>query len=203
MNTEWVAEVPVNVMLDSIFPYLISYHLVGKGYTPTDLTNEHLSQLGGRWKISQKDAKNKSTSTSDVFDTTLLHALYAHTEVLEARRGGRRAAGTSFSATTMNHLTATDNTFEGTNYPAYNPKTHHLKELERNYFGLPPYALHRTAEGIVYQARKPFEGIMGGRFGDLGPTEKEEEEEEEKSHVEKTEVKVQNHKYVQTKQSNP
>ena len=193
MNTEWMEEVPVNVMLDSIFPYLISYHLVTKGLTPNDVNNEHLNALGSRWKISASTIKNKAASPSDVFDLNLLQALYAQTEVLDSRRAGRRVGGgnTSMLSADKVHALQTIDTYDSFAPTGKNQK---FKELERNYFGLPIYALNRTAEGIVYQARKPYDGLAG-RFTDLGPKEEQDEKEEEKSLVEKTEVKTQNHRY--------
>jgi len=194
MNTEWIEEVPINVMLDSIFPYLLSYHIIAKGTTPNDVNNEHLLALSSRWKVGALKSKSNSiasASQSDVFDMSLLQGLYAQTEVLDSRRAGRRGGGG-----TSNMLTATDaHTLGGVGYDSFSPivtKTHKLKELERNYFGLPPYALHRTAGGIIYQARKPYEGITG-RYDESETMQIEDEEEEEKSMVEKTEVKTQNH----------
>ena len=196
MNTEWIDEVPVNVMLDTLFPYMLSYHIVGKGTTPNDGTNDDLVTLSLRWKVSalkNKSISIASTSQSEVFDINLLQGLYAQAEILDSRRAGRRGGGG-----TSNMLTANDVHTLGMNpYDSFVPmvtKTHKLKELERNYFGLPPYALHRTAGGIIYQARKPYEGISGRE--DMETEHIEDEEEEEKSMVEKTEVKAQNHRYV-------
>ena len=191
--TDWIEEVPVNVMLDSIFPYLLSYHLVSKGSTPNDVTNEHLAALGSRWKIAPPAVKNKSmaTSLSDNMDLNYLQALYAHTEVLDSRRAGRRVGGGNSNMLTAEKV----HTLQQDSYDSFIPTTkslHKFKELERNYFGLPPYALNRTAEGIVYQARKPYEGVTSRT--DNGPREEEDEEEEEKSLEEKVEVKSTNQK---------
>eukprot|EP00603_Paraphysomonas_imperforata_P011239 CAMPEP_0114474766 /NCGR_PEP_ID=MMETSP0104-20121206/13759_1 /TAXON_ID=37642 ORGANISM="Paraphysomonas imperforata, Strain PA2" /NCGR_SAMPLE_ID=MMETSP0104 /ASSEMBLY_ACC=CAM_ASM_000202 /LENGTH=78 /DNA_ID=CAMNT_0001649177 /DNA_START=59 /DNA_END=292 /DNA_ORIENTATION=- len=78
MNTEWIEEVPINVMLDSIFPYLLSYHIIAKGTTPNDVNNEHLLALSSRWKVGALKSKSNSiasASQSDVFDMSLLQGL--------------------------------------------------------------------------------------------------------------------------------
>jgi hypothetical protein len=191
-------EVPVNVMLDSVFPYILSYHIVSKGSTPSDVSNEHLSALGSRWKItpmSKNKASSMTTNSQTEIDLNLLQALYTHSEVLDNRRGGRRVANSSMLSTDkQNTLQALDNTYDSFLPPA--KPTRKFKELERNYFGLPIYALNRTPEGIVYQARKPCDALLS-RFTDLGPRQDEEEEEEEKSLVEQIEVKATNHRYLQ------
>lgn len=196
MNTEWIEEVPVNVMLDSIFPYLMSYHFVIKGSTPSEVNNEHLIALGGKWKINASSKQSKLiTSQSDNFDLPLLQALYTHTEVLDSRRAGRRVGGGNSIMLTADkaHTLQTADKFD------FEPPTHKFKELERNYFGLPIYALDRTAEGIVYQARKPYDGVTG-RFNEMGREGGGAVggEEEAKSLVEKTEVKTQNRRWVHT-----
>ena len=198
--TDWTDGelVPVNVMLDSIFPYFITYRLLPKGSTPSDVNNEHLVTLGARWKVN--GVKNKSgslagLSLSDPFDMPLLQALYTQCEVLDSRRGGRKMAGGNSSMLTAEraHTLQPSDTYDSF-LPPPKPK---FKELDRNYFGLPIYALNRTAEGIVYQARKPYEGISG-QFSSLGAREEEYEEEEEQSLEEKIEVKATNHRYVPT-----
>lgn len=195
MNTEWIEEVPINVMLDSIFPYIQSYHLIGKGTTPSDTTNEHLIALSTKWKVGAVKTKQvglTSLSHSDMLDIGLLQGLYNHAEVLDSRRGGRRGGGGTSNMLTANDLhTLGGGPFDSFALPT---KTHKFKELDRNYFGLPPYALNRTPAGIIYQARKPYKDISGGYEDDMGTQNiANEEEEKEKKMVEKTEVKTQNH----------
>eukprot|EP00602_Paraphysomonas_sp_CaronLab_P009882 CAMPEP_0185036078 /NCGR_PEP_ID=MMETSP1103-20130426/28517_1 /TAXON_ID=36769 /ORGANISM="Paraphysomonas bandaiensis, Strain Caron Lab Isolate" /LENGTH=1549 /DNA_ID=CAMNT_0027573461 /DNA_START=157 /DNA_END=4806 /DNA_ORIENTATION=- len=127
-------------------PYMLSYGIVSKGTSPSDLTDSDFKDLANKFKIKLVDSKyNRPLSVDQI-----IRQLWNHTEHLDVRRGGRRVGNASIVVPTT-HAAADRG---GMNMSATKTK---FKELDKNYFGLPPYALNRTAEGIVYQCRKPYE----------------------------------------------
>lgn len=187
LNTQ---DVPVNVMIDSIMPYVLSYQILPKGSTPDDLNNTHLYDLGMKWKVkwnSEVKSNKKGTYATGQLDTTALMALHNHSEIFDNRRGARRPAGAILAPT---HSFA-----EHFNQHAADAKvaskTAHLNKLT-NYFGLPPYALNRTAEGIIYQCRKPYAGVANISRDELSESKRTTAEQEKKDQVQKKEKKVQN-----------
>lgn len=137
-------DIPVGVMLDTVYPYLLTYGIITKNTNSQNVKDSDLKELAGKWKLKTVDPKHgKPLQRYD-----LAQSLYAYTEMLDIRRGGRRRGG-GLPTLPSFQLSIPDDSAP--------PVTPMLK----NYFGLPPYALNRTAEGIVYQCRKPYEGLFG------------------------------------------
>ena len=133
-----------NAMLDSIYPYMLSFGIVPKGTSVDELTDSDFRELALKFKLKATDGKfNRQIPTDQ-----LIKNLYNHAEHLDMKRGGRRTA-TNVVAPQLSSAQERAVT---------NRSAVKLQELEQNYFGLPIYALNRTAEGIIYQCRKPYEG---------------------------------------------
>jgi hypothetical protein len=144
------AELSLEVMTDTIFPYLQSYGIVSKTANSHIIKESDLKDLAAKWKIKTVEPKHNRPLTK----MELAKNLYQYIDMLDMRKGGRRK-GAAGGAMSIPSLHSSDSPID-TQKPDITP-------LHRNYFGLPPYSLRRTAEGIVYQCRKPYEfGVNDG-----------------------------------------
>jgi hypothetical protein len=149
-------------MLDAILPYMISFGIVNKSSTTNDFQDTDFKDLASKFKLKIFDSKYNRPLSHDQIVKLLFH----HIEHLDFRRGGRRAGNLSIAPP------LTSPTIERTLVSSQKKK---YKELEKNYFGLPPYALNRTAEGIIYHCRKPYDDTEITR-GDSVSSKKESDQ---------------------------
>lgn len=173
-------EVSTAVMTETLLPYLQSYGIVSKGISPQNVKDSDFKELATKWKIKLIEPKTNRPYKIE----QILKMLYGHTELLDMRRGGRRKAGLlnvpSFQSTA------------DTGQQNAKPKNNFI-QLNKNYFGLPPYALNRTAEGIVYQCRKPYDDDVEGS----NSKKKEELNEENSENVHDQVGKLDGHKKIE------
>jgi hypothetical protein len=157
---ETTENVTQGAMLDAIMPYMQSFGIISKSNSAGDLQDTDFKDLAAKFKLKTIDSKyNRPLSTDQT-----IKLLYHHIEHLDMRRGGRRSANLNISVPTVTP------TAERALMTTQKKK---FKELEKNYFGLPPYALNRTAEGIIYLGRKPYDDIDISRDQDSTANKKE------------------------------
>jgi hypothetical protein len=170
-----------NIMLEAILPYAISFGVVPKGSLAEDLTDAEFRDLALKFKLKTTSGKYDRPIPTD----QMIKTLYNHAEHLDLKRNGRRPGAPAVTAPQVSP----------SQERTLSRSTKKLQELEQNYFGLPIYALNRTAEGIVYQCRKPYEGKEMARDTELA-TQKRDNDTHTKSgnQVDRTEhKKVENH----------
>lgn len=156
------AAVSNGTMLDAILPYMISFGIVSKSCSTNDFQDTDLKDLAAKFKLKISDPKYNRPLSHDQIVKLIFH----HIEHLDFRRGGRRAGNLNITVPTVSPTT------ERALVTSQKKK---YKELDKNYFGLPPYALNRTAEGIIYHCRKPYDETEIAR-GDSVSSKKESDQ---------------------------
>lgn len=177
--------VSASAMIDAIVPYMVSYGILPRPVPPGDIKESDFKELATRWKIKIIEPKHNRPLKKD----QIIKALYAQTELMEMRKGGRRH-GNILQIPDLTDIVPV----HATTGPGMSQKL--IKPLQKNYFGLPPYALNRTADGIVYQCRKPYDRGVGYIVDDDEELQKEivEQKDDLFNEVNKTEhKKSENH----------
>jgi hypothetical protein len=154
--------VPNATMLDAILPYMISFGIVSKSCTTNDFQDTDFKDLAAKFKLKVYDSKYNRPLSHDQIVKLIFH----HIEHLDFRRGGRRAGNLNITVPTVSPTTERN---------IVTSQKKKYKELDKNYFGLPPYALNRTAEGIIYHCRKPYDDTEIAR-GDSVSLKKESDQ---------------------------
>ena len=114
-------------ILENLSQHLISFGIIQKNTAVTAIKESDLKELAVKWKLRTVDSKTKKSLKRE----QVLKILHNHVEQSQSSRRDGRKSNRQDDYTDKNKI----------------------QPLKENYFGLPPWALQRTTEGIIYQGR--------------------------------------------------
>jgi hypothetical protein len=131
-----MAEVPA--VLEVLHSAMVSFGIMSRKTHPRSIQEGDLLALAERWKV-----KIPSGARMDA----IVRELHAKSVLINGLNSSYTMDGTMLGESSMDsrHI-----------YFDPNPKAPEVKPLEKNYFGLPNYALQQTPMGLIYRGRKPM-----------------------------------------------